>query len=153
MNTFTPLSFAFICADKLLHMLIRFTFSNPFDWYIITIYKYSFSVNIFSKYFWTIYFIVSKNHGKYAFFNKMSFFSETKQLTVRKILDLFTTNEAILNVRLKFSKCSLLFFSIFFFKRYNTGRIHAYISISSTHHKIFLSQYWVVRILSIVTYM
>jgi hypothetical protein len=81
MNTFTPLSFSFICADKLLHMLIRFAFSNPFDWYIITIYKYSFSDNILSKYFWTIYFIVSKNHGKYAFFNKMSFFfrNETTQ--------------------------------------------------------------------------
>jgi len=30
-NTFTPLRYGFIYADQVLHMLIRFAFSNPFD--------------------------------------------------------------------------------------------------------------------------
>jgi hypothetical protein len=61
--------------------------------------------------------IVSKNLGKYAFFNKIRFFPEAKQLTVGKILDLYTTNEALSNVRLKISPYSLLFVSIFLSNR------------------------------------
>jgi hypothetical protein len=79
--------------------------------------KYSFSDDILSKYFCTIYLIVSKNLGIYVFFNKIRFFPETKQLTVGKILDLYTTNEALSNVRLKISPYSLLFVSIFLSNR------------------------------------
>jgi hypothetical protein len=78
--------YAFICTDKVLHMLIRLAFSNPFDWYIITIYKYSFSDNILSKYFWTIYVIVSKNLEKYAFFNKIRFFPKRNNWQLGKYL-------------------------------------------------------------------
>ncbi len=53
---------------------------------------------------------MSRNLEKYAIFNKTQFFFETKKLTVGKILDLYTTDGALLNARLRFSSHSLLFF-------------------------------------------
>jgi hypothetical protein len=50
-----------------------------------------------------------------------------KNLTVRKILDLYTINEALSNAQLKPSLKSLLFFSIFFVQRYNTSAIHPHL--------------------------
>ena len=51
----------------------------------------------------TIYFIISRNLGSYAFFNKTRFFSEMKQLTVGKIFDLYATDRALSNAQFKFA--------------------------------------------------
>ncbi len=67
---------------------------------------------------------MSRNLRKYAVFNKTRFFSETKKPTVGKILDLYTINGALSNTPLKCSSYSLLFFSIFYVKPYNTSAIH-----------------------------
>ena len=51
----------------------------------------------------TIYFIISRNLGSYAFFNKTRFFSEMKQLTVEKTFDLYLANGALSNGQFKFA--------------------------------------------------
>jgi hypothetical protein len=95
---------------------------------MITIYKYSFSHFIGQNISKITYFSVSQNLGKYAVFDKSRFFSETKKLTVGKILDLYTINRALSNAPLKCSSYLLLFFSIFYVKPYNTGAIHPYMN-------------------------
>ncbi len=92
----------------------------------MTIHKYSFSHFICQNISKITYFSVPKNLGKYAVFDKSRFFSETKKLTVGKILDLYTINRALSNAPLKCSSYLLLFFSIFYVKPYNTGAIHPY---------------------------
>ncbi len=57
-------------------------------------------------------------------------------LTVGKILNLYTTSIALSNMRFKYIPHSLLFFSIFFFKPYNTGAIHPYIRSNTMSVKV-----------------
>ncbi len=96
-RTFTPLGYACICVDEVLHMFIRFSFSKAFDCYIIIIiiYKLYFMILFDQNISKIIYFIVSRNRRKYALFNKTSFFFKTKKLTVGKILDLYTIKGAL----------------------------------------------------------
>ena len=116
-SSFISLKYPCIRTDTVLYMLIRFSFSKSFDWHMITVYKYSLRKFSFSRHL-----------GKYTFYSKTRFFSKTKKLAVGKILYLYTINEALSNVRLKFPPYSLLFFSIFFFQPYNTSAIHPYMN-------------------------
>jgi hypothetical protein len=84
---------------------------------------------------------VSRNLEKHAFF-KNSIFSETKNMTVGRILDSYTTDGALSNVRLQFSSYWLLFFSIFYCKPYNTSAIHPYYLLRKTISSVLKTYFY-----------
>jgi hypothetical protein len=73
----------------------------------------------------TLLFLTKKTSSLYGIATR--FFSETKKLTVGKILDLYTINRALSNAPLKCSSYSRSF-SVFF-KPYNTSAVHSYLYI------------------------
>jgi len=128
MLTFIPLKLCVNMYGKVPHMLIRFFFWKALNWHMITMYRYLFFQKILEK----IDFILPRNTEKICIFSiKLDFFRNEKTDNW-EILDLYTTNGALSNVRLKFSPYSLLFFSIFFFKRYNKRGIHPCILFLNT---------------------